>query len=516
MASLLIPVTIKVTFVLCAAWGVSRTMARRSAAARHLVWAIALMSALAIPVVQAAAPRWNLPVLPVAPPVVASVAGMDRISERAWAGERAGSLGDLQAPAQTPPRAVNWSWLLTRVWLVGAGLFLLRLTLGTWWAALITRRSARVIDPGWMSMLDAARATLRVTGRVRLCCSSRTTIPVACGILRPTILLPDDADSWSEERRLVVLLHELAHVRRRDCLVQFIAHAALALHWFNPAAHLAIGRLRTEQELACDDEVVASGAGPAIYADHLVEIAEAFRRSAFPLWATAAMARPSQLEGRVRAILDLRRNRRSPGRQMCAAAALAAGAFILPIGALGLSKVVPPVVAVAEAAAQTPSPTQPPSAAPRPNPPAPPRAAAAVPPTPPQPPAQAPSTGSSLSDDTRRRVADALMTALSDQDADVRQGAVTALMELATPENAETIAPALIQMLKDPDADVRAHAVRALGQITGSRKGVVTPPAPPQVNIDTLQKAVERAQEEAQWQIERLWNGRSLPDPGNR
>jgi len=74
----------------------------------------------------------------------------------------------------------------------------------------------------------------------------------------------------------------------------------------------------------------------------------------------------------------------------------------------------------------------------------------------------------------------------------------------------------LIQMLKDPDAEVRAHAVRALGQITRSRKGVVTPPAPPQVNIDTLQKAVERAQEEAQWQIERLWNGRSLPDPGNR
>ena len=150
--------------------------------------------------------------------------------------------------------------------------------------------------------------------------SDHVGVPVACGMFRSVILLPVDADSWDRERRTVVLLHELAHVKRRDCLVQAIAHLAWALHWYNPLAFVAISRLRAEQERACDDLVLRAGTPAADYAGHLCEIASTARRVLLPVWSTLAIARPSRLTGRVTAILDETTHRQAPSWRFCAAA----------------------------------------------------------------------------------------------------------------------------------------------------------------------------------------------------
>jgi mono/diheme cytochrome c family protein len=164
-------------------------------------------------------------------------------------------------------------------------------------------------------------ARLGLTRRVRLLMSSHIDIPVACGIVHPAVLLPLEAESWDEERRRVVLLHEFAHVKRRDCLVQTIAHLTWAIHWFNPLALVAVSRLRAEQESACDDLVLEVGTPATEYADHLCEIATTARRRLVPVWAALAIARPSRLEARVTAILDDARSRRSPSLQSCVAMA---------------------------------------------------------------------------------------------------------------------------------------------------------------------------------------------------
>jgi hypothetical protein len=90
-------------------------------------------------------------------------------------------------------------------------------------------------------------------------------------------VLPASADEWGDDRRRAVLLHELAHVARRDCLVQRIAACACAFYWPHPGVWWAARRLRTERELACDDRVLASGAAARDYAGHLLDIAHAFR-----------------------------------------------------------------------------------------------------------------------------------------------------------------------------------------------------------------------------------------------
>ena len=126
--------------------------------------------------------------------------------------------------------------------------------------------------------------------------------------------MPLEADDWSDDRRRVVLLHELSHVKRCDCRLQAIAQVAYAWHWFNPLVHVAVARLRAEQERACDDLVLAAGTDGLAYADHLFEIARSFRSDALPRWVMLAMAAPSQLEGRVVAILDAHQRRHALSR----------------------------------------------------------------------------------------------------------------------------------------------------------------------------------------------------------
>ncbi|HSF39535.1 MAG TPA: M56 family metallopeptidase, partial [Thermoanaerobaculia bacterium] len=131
-----------------------------------------------------------------------------------------------------------------------------------------------------------------------------------------------------------VLLHELAHVARGDYLAQLVSEVARALHWWNPLVWRAAGKLRLESEHACDDQVLTAGARPSDYAGDLLDIA----RSLHALRATApaglAMARPSELTGRLLAVLDPRRNRRSLSRRLALPAWLAAACVVVPLAAL--------------------------------------------------------------------------------------------------------------------------------------------------------------------------------------
>ena len=153
-------------------------------------------------------------------------------------------------------------------------------------------------------------------------------MPMAAGIFTPSVLMPEDANRWPLERLRIVLLHELAHVKRRDCLTHVIAQLACALHWFNPLAWIAARHIRTERERACDDLVLACGTRGSDYAEELLEIARVMRGGRYPALlagATLAMAHRSQLEGRLMAILDPKvpRSGVSPVRAALAVAAVA-------------------------------------------------------------------------------------------------------------------------------------------------------------------------------------------------
>ncbi|MGE0444762.1 MAG: M56 family metallopeptidase [Vicinamibacterales bacterium] len=468
-AALLIQFLLKGACVLLATWAATLGMRKASAASRHLVWTLGVLATLALPLVRVVGPSWDVAVpasIPetewfAVPATTVESAPPQPVQETAVLLPQAPPETSVPVAASsveaTPAGTeVPGSGALVAIWLLGAGILALRLVYGFARAARIARRGTDVEDDGWLEAFDEAAAALQVDRRVALKVSDETSVPVACGLLRPAVLLPREALAWPGERRRVVLLHELAHVRRRDCLVQGVGQLARALHWMNPLAHIALARLRAEQERACDDLVLSTGTAAPTYADHLFEIARAFRTPAAPAWATLAMARPSQLEGRLMAILDERCNRAPAGRRVRAVLGVTAITAIVLLGALHITAESPVARAlVAGSDVRLPFSADPaPQPAPEPEPAAEAQSTPATPATP-----AAPATQSSeVTDETRRRVADALATALDDQNLEVRKRAIEGLVSM---RDARAV-PALLRASRDANADLRELAINGL------------------------------------------------------
>ena len=125
----------------------------------------------------------------------------------------------------------------------------------------------------------------------------------------------------------------MAHLVRRDWMIQLFAEMARAINWFNPLFWLACARLRRESEYACDDIVLDLGIGGTSYASHLIDLARTFSVHGRTWLPAPSIARPSTLERRVRAMLNPQVNRRPVSMTRRAALAIVLLAFALPIAA---------------------------------------------------------------------------------------------------------------------------------------------------------------------------------------
>ena len=362
---------VKATLVFLAAGLASVVLRRRSAALRHMVWTLALATVLVLPVLSLAMPRWQLNLLTIQgaslpaasfqPPAFSSSVAEPEIqpptanrqvpianrrppapSQR----EGSESLSTVRQPTASVRQPLSWSAILLGAWLCGALLILGRLCAGIVAVRWMSRRTARVTDAPWLEQAKSLATELGVSPRLTFLRSTGAAMPMAWGLFRPSVLMPAEADHWPAERLRIVLLHELAHVKRRDCLTHMLAQLSCALHWFNPLAWVAARHVRTERERACDDLVLAAGTRGSDYADQLIEIARVMRSGRFPLvlaGASLAMAHRSELEGRLLAILDPSVPRAGLSRRRMAAATA-----VFALGVLPLASVQPWHVSAAE------------------------------------------------------------------------------------------------------------------------------------------------------------------------
>jgi len=343
-------VTAKATLVLLATAAAAGVVALRggSAAARHLVWTLGVCGILALPLFSATLPGWRTPLLtvPTARAAAPATFAADPVLAHP-ASEIHGTVTRTRVPdavaadpivvASSGDAAGNGIGLgmgIVAVYLLGVLAVLGRLAIGRWSIARLAREAEVVDDPAWTGLVRDLGWELGVGRPVRLLRGGGATMPMTWGIAHPAVLLPAESAGWPEARRRVVLMHELAHVARHDCLTQTLAAAACALYWFHPAAWYAARRLRVERELACDDRVLEAGTRAREYALHLLEVARAFRPAPLAGPVAVSMARRSQLEGRLLAVLDGVRNRRMLSRTGASGAAVLALALILPLAAI--------------------------------------------------------------------------------------------------------------------------------------------------------------------------------------
>lgn len=165
--------------------------------------------------------------------------------------------------------------ILLALWAAGAQFALARQLLRSLALRRALKRAIDVTSP----VLDDCRELLRVRRAVRLRITDAVDAPALHGWLRPAILLPSLLEP---EALRHVLLHELAHLKRRDVLANWVVTIARALHWFNPLVHLAAARLGEERELACDALALAQlrGAERSAYGGTVLQLLDQLRAPA--------------------------------------------------------------------------------------------------------------------------------------------------------------------------------------------------------------------------------------------
>ena len=274
---------LRVSIILAVALAMMPLLRRQSAALRAWVLTAGLAAAAILPLLQLIAPSWGTPL----------------------------------ATTTLMTSDTSWSGLLAVVWGVGAAIHLFVLAVGIMRLMGIAVAADPIRDGRCADMALDLASEFRVHAPVLLLEADRPTLPVTWGHATPRVLLPPTAREWSEERLRVVLAHEIAHVRRRDWLVQMFATIVRSLYWPHPLVWLAVSQLRLESERACDDAVLRRGVDGSQYATHLIDLARTFVDRAQPGHVAALLGR-STLERRVRSMLAGRTNR-SPVRVRAAA-----------------------------------------------------------------------------------------------------------------------------------------------------------------------------------------------------
>lgn len=427
---------LRATLLLAAVTATAPLLRRARPETRHALWGTALVMTVILVAALPFVPRLGV-VLPgeVAPAfvpparedatgrVVARGSGPAVASELPSTGQKVAPEGGNPG---TVPRAAALALLigvtLVAIWFAGRRGAL----------AMTAARSRPVRDQETLTRLRRLADRVGVGREVRLL-RGGVSVPVTWGTLRPSILLPSASRQWSATRLDCVLLHELAHVRRHDALVQDLARLACALHWYNPLAWRALRHLRAEAEAACDGIVLRAGVPPAGYAGALVAALE--DAVAGVGTAGVTMATAGGIEDRVRSVLRGPR----PGSLRGSAAAVAI--------AVGIAAVFAGTATVVRGGVEAgPSPRDP--------------------------------------------IVAALVQALDDEAPFVRRSAINALRDVRDPDGIESIRP----LLGDPDPDVRRAAEVVLGLRPALPNKPIAQERPPRLEGPELETAIDALQ----------------------
>lgn len=369
-AAILLDSAGKGTVILLGAWMTAVLLRRASAAFRHLVWFLGITSLLLLPVCSwllptcPILPRWlNAYPVPVPEEAVASarglagrLSGIDQENGPARPGPaappaparpalerevrtRTGLNDRISNPltavlSATKAAGIDPGAGVLLIWLAGLAIALTPLAAELISLRYLRHTARRMADPTWHELANASRATLKLRRPIDLFTSDRRRIPMTWGCWMPRLLLPQTAESWTESQRRLVLLHELAHIKRWDCATNLLTQLVCAIYWFNPLVWLAARHLSLEQERASDDWVLNTGAEAPEYARQVLRVAAGAARRTLVASPAIAMARTGGLEQRLLAILDANRNRKPLGRAAGLGALAGLIAFLGPVAML--------------------------------------------------------------------------------------------------------------------------------------------------------------------------------------
>lgn len=357
ISGLVLDILVKATLLLLITLAIDRILNQASAAVKHRLWGMCFVLLLLLPLLSVSVPQWRLAVLPTSwrvsesvEPIVSSVpvdasvlnseltggssqqadldsnmhrkAGYPNVDKAPFTSDKHTVIATPLSNSEVAPSASSANTLPDQVeqsrmakamhflpiclWLFGGLIATLPLIVGIIRTQRIKQQSKQICDPNSAAFVSQLCMLLGIRRRVRLLECQQSLIPMTWGISRPIVVLPTVWREWMVDCQRQVLLHELAHVKRFDVLYHLIARVACSIYWFHPLVWIALRRMRTVREMACDDCVVMVGERPSSYAQQLLNIARDFQAMDLP--PAVAMAQRAGLEQRVRALLDKARS----------------------------------------------------------------------------------------------------------------------------------------------------------------------------------------------------------------
>ena len=309
-ASIELSIIAKATVVLALALLGTQLVRRAKASVRHALLASTFGVLLSLPLAAI-----------LMPPLAIEIPMSQRDVSETTAPARSGTeLESAEAVSNMTPlsdvrvrRSVSALMLFRTAWAIGVALVLLYLSTALWRVRSTRRESIPWVDGQSLLRQLAEEAGIRRPVDVLL--HEQIVAPMTCGLFRPAIVLPADAEAWSGADLQHALIHELEHVRRADWPVQLFARIVCGVYWFHPLAWTAWRRLSLEAERACDDAVLRC-ADRTAYAEQLLLLARRLLRA--DSRTVLSMANRSDLSARVEAVLDVdqARGRALPGERL--------------------------------------------------------------------------------------------------------------------------------------------------------------------------------------------------------
>jgi beta-lactamase regulating signal transducer with metallopeptidase domain len=282
-------------------WGVLRVMGRSNSGTRFAIWFAALAAVVALPFIAASSTQHPTSLVAANREIILSP---------------------------------SWAVYIFCAWAVVASLALFRVVYGLWRVRQI-RRSCVEIDPARLAPAIAEiirdfnnhvfnNRKTNSHRQVKLCLSGEVTVPAALGFFRPAIVFPTQLwPQLSPDEIQVILLHELAHLRRRDDWTNLLQKIVKAIFFFHPTVWWIENRLTIEREMACDDTVLAQTASPRAYASSLISFAEKLNSARTLALAQFLVSRMRQMSARIAQILDPKRAPQNNSWKPVTAASLA-------------------------------------------------------------------------------------------------------------------------------------------------------------------------------------------------
>jgi beta-lactamase regulating signal transducer with metallopeptidase domain len=314
LLSLLFITTLKGAFVFVIVYLILQTLKNFSPGYKHLLWFFVICGFILIPVISMLAPVFQFNVLRLHKErgelyrIFTSLLWPQINHSEAIHGVAKSDSAISSEIIKTITPGLSWSSWALILWVAGIVSSSLRIIIGRIVLISLSKETHSNVGQRYLHILKTFQKELGITQKVVLLKSTKCNVPFTCNVCKPIIVFPSDIDDWPADRFRVVLTHELAHIRRKDNLTQFIARIICSIFWFMPFVWIAYSNLYFEQEKAADSFVVNTEVKPVDYAEHLLGFARYTRNNNMLAGLFLSRGRKKILEKRIVNVLSFERN----------------------------------------------------------------------------------------------------------------------------------------------------------------------------------------------------------------